>query len=206
MCPLVAGTAGEEVDGMARSPRTLALLIVALGCGVGLASPEPAAAEVVHGRASVSFVGRSTLHDFEGQASPIEFSLEPSADGRWAATVELAVASLDTGNDSRDAKMRDMFEAERFPNIVAEFDVDPERVRPVDDTPGSLPFVLRIRDVERPIEGAVTSWQETETSASFDVSFPVSLDAYGLEAPSALFFIRVGDTVDVHVHVELERQ
>jgi hypothetical protein len=97
--------------------------------------------------------------------------------------------------------MREMLDAPRHPQIQARFrGLDPEVVR----SSGALPFELRIRTVERPMKAIVRNWRQSEREASFDATFDVSLESFELEAPSA-FFLTVGDTVRVSVHVTLER-
>jgi len=184
----------------------LPALALGLSISVPLVTVAPAIAQLVQGQADISFAGHSTLHDFDGHAPSLSFELAPAAEGGWTATVTLPVVSLSTENDSRDEKMRAMLDAEHFPQIAASFDVDPAGVRPEGETPGKLPFRLRIRDVEQPVTAAVTGWTESEARASFDASFPVSLGAFHLKAPRALVFIKVGDTVDVRVHVTLARK
>ena len=161
----------------------------------------PALAQGVRGSAQISFTVSSTLHDLEGTAGSAAVALSQAAYGTWSADVNVPVASLDTGNGWRDSDMRDMLDAAHHPQIKARFrDLDPEKVR----SSGVLPFVLRIRTVERPIQATVQNWRQSERTASFDAAFDVSLKSFQLEAPSR-FFMTVGDAVRVSVHVKLER-
>jgi polyisoprenoid-binding protein YceI len=166
-----------------------------------LAPAATARAQEVVGTLRVALAATSTLHDFEGGAEPVSVSLSQDPSGGWSADVTLAVADLSTGIGWRDESMRSMFEADRHPRILGRVrGVDPEQVR----RSGALAFVLRIRDVERPLTARVTQWQQSERRASFDAAFDVSLAAFGIEAPS-LPFNRVGDVVHVTVHLDLER-
>jgi polyisoprenoid-binding protein YceI len=149
----------------------------------------------------VFFAGTSTLHDFEGTAGSALLSLSQDAAGAWSAQVSVPVAELTTGNGWRDDGMRKMFDDARHPQILGRFrELDAEGVRAT----GRLPFLLRIRTVERPVRASVTNWQQSEREASFDASFDLSLESFQLEAPSTLL-LRVGDAVRVTVHVTLER-
>jgi len=178
-----------------RSTRFTLLLCVVL------ASAGTARAQGARGALDVSFAATSTLHDFEGTAGPLSVSLSQDATRGWSADVAIPVAQMKTGNSRRDESMRSMFDAEHHPQIHGHFrGVDPERVR----SSGKLPFVLQIRDVERPVEARVTHWQQSEVQAEFDAEFDVSLETFQLEAPRVLF-VKVGDTVHVHVHLKLER-
>jgi polyisoprenoid-binding protein YceI len=167
-----------------------------------LFAPAPALAQGVRGSARISFSATSTLHDFQGSAGSAMVALSQAADGTWSADVSVPVAAIETGNRRRDGDMRRMFDAPRHPQIRARFrGVDAEAVR----SSGVLPFLLRIRTVERPVKAVVRNWRQSEREASFDASFDVSLESFQLEAPSA-FFLTVDDTVHVSVHVRLERE
>jgi len=166
-----------------------------------VAATAPALAEGVRGSAQISFTGTSTLHDFEGTAASVAMSLSQGANGAWSADVSVPVAEMKTGNRWRDGDMREMFDAANHPKILGRFrDVDPEKVR----SSGVLPFVLQIRTVERPVKATIQNWKQSDREASFDAAFDVSLESFQLEAPSS-FFLSVGDTIRVTVHVTLER-
>jgi len=161
------------------------------------AEPTIAIAEV-----RVSFTGSSTLHDFGGDAPAVTAPLTRAADGTWSADVAVPVASLDTDNDARDAKMRDMLHADAHPVIRGAFrNVDPDRVR----ASGELRFTLDVGGVSRPMTAHVADWTVAEdgTRLAFVATFDLSLDAFDLEAPTALLFVRVADTVHVRAVVEV---
>jgi polyisoprenoid-binding protein YceI len=160
----------------------------------------------VAGTFRVAFAGTSTLHGFDGAVAPqaLEVRLAAGAD-TWAAEANVPVAAINTGNAWRDANLRAMLDAERFPTIAATFPaIEPREARPASGKrEGSLPFALRIRDVTRQVLGTTSAWRDRPGGVSFDVRFEVSLAAFGLEAPSTLGVVRVGDAVAVTVHVEL---
>jgi polyisoprenoid-binding protein YceI len=161
-----------------------------------------ARADRLQGSLEIGFVGTTTLHDFEGSADPIRVTTETQPDGTWAGEISVPVATLDTGIDARDDNMRALLDAEHYPQIHGRFrDVDAEQLR----RDAVLPFLLRIRDMERPVQAKLSHWQQDdERHARFDADFDVSLAAFGLEAPH-LLLISVHDTVHVTVHVMLER-
>ena len=166
-----------------------------------LAAAGSAHSQDARGVLDVSFSATSTLHDFEGTTGPLSVSLSQAATQGWSADVTIPVAQMKTGNGWRDESMQEMFDAKHHPQILGRFrGVDPERVR----SSGKLPFVLQIKDVERPVEARVTHWQQGERKAEFDAEFDVSLEAFQLEAPQTLF-VSVGDAVHVSVHLKLER-
>jgi len=181
-----------------RIRRLAALLSIA--CGVAFA--QAARADRVEGRIEIAFVGSSTVHDFEGTAAPVRVAIETQPDGTWAGEVSVSVATLNTGIDKRDANLLAMLDAPHHPEIRGRFrGVDAEQMR----QSAVLPFTLRIRDVERPVQAKLSRWtQADERHARFDADFDVSLADFGLEAPRVLF-LSVEDTVHVTVHVALER-
>jgi polyisoprenoid-binding protein YceI len=163
----------------------------------------PCAADEISARLEINFAAKSTLHDFEGSASQITvvMTAEPGDTGLWSTDVEVPVATLDTGSDSRDENMREMFDADHFPTIRAVLrNVDPDAVR----ESRKLPFVLVIRDVEHETIAAVSNWRGDDEEVRFDISFEISLKKFGLEAPGILF-IRVADRVTVTVHATVRR-
>ena len=167
-----------------------------------LAAMAPGArADNGNGTVEISFSATSTLHDFEGSVPALAFAVESGPSDAWGGDVEVPVAAIDTGIDQRDKNLRAWLDAAQYPRIRGRFrDVDPERAH----ASGVLPFLLRIRDVERPAVATVSHWQQQDRTARFDAEFDVLLHDYSLEAPS-LLFVHVGDRVHVTVHVTLER-
>jgi hypothetical protein len=188
--------------------RRLLLLITALST-----LSSPVMAMEWQGACAVHFAGSSTLHDFEGFASCEPFVLQATAAADGGAVVPetvlcVTVAGMQTGNASRDRKMREMFDAARFPQIDGVLSGAPvtELRRQLHDAAGgrgSFPLHLRIRDVEAPAAARVTRLVDDPRGLSFDLEFPVSLAAYRLEPPSVLGLIRVADEVRVKVTVQL---
>jgi hypothetical protein len=186
----------------ARTPRRLAL---SAAFALQALAPIGARALDVAGSCSVAFFSTTTLHDFEGEAPCALLAIEtPDASGRYAARVEVAVAQLKTGISARDKKMREMFEAKKFPRIVASFaGVDPASLRA--RRPGALPFRIAVHGVERAVTPVLSSFAEVPgKSARFRASFELGLRDFGMEGPVAMGFIRVDDKVRVVVDVELE--
>ena len=183
------------------NPRSvrLAHAVAVVAC---LAAIAPGArAENGKGTLEISFSVTSSLHDFEGNVPSVTFAIESGPGGAWDGDVEVPVAAMDTGIDRRDQNLRVMLDAAQYPRIRGRFRaVDPEQVH----ASGVLPFLLQIREVERPVEATISNWQQDDRTARFDAEFDVSLRDCALEAPHVLF-MSVGDRVHVTVHVTLER-
>jgi len=180
--------------------RALSLALLLLGS----LAPWRASAQAVAGNCRVQFFATSTLHDFEGDAPCALLTIDPpDANGVYLARAEVAVAQLHTGISARDKKMREMFEAKRFPRITASFDrVDPSALRR--GSAGAIPFRISFHGVERSVTPSVSNWSEVPgESARFSASFELSLRDFGIEPPIAMGFMRVGEKVTVVVAVEL---
>jgi polyisoprenoid-binding protein YceI len=182
---------------------------LALRCALALAACAPLAARAldVAGTCSVQFFGTSTLHDFDGTAPCALLAIDaPDADGRYSARAEVAVAQMDTGISARDKKMREMFEAKKFPRIVATFaPVDASALRA--KRAGALPFRIVMHGVARDITPELADFSEVAgENAHFTASFELSLADFGMKAPVAMGFIRVGDKVRVVVEVDLAKK
>ncbi len=184
--------------------RLFILLCLALmGHSAGLS------AETWRGEARVTFAGTSTLHDWEGNVSAKPFTAEVAlVEGkvdRFQAEFKVVVAEMDTENEGRDENLRKAMRAEQHPAVLGKVDV---RIPPevVQGSSGKVPIVLRLLGKDVTVEGTIENWREEKSQVSFDYSFRVSLAASGIEIPSFLFFIRVGDEIAVHSRVVLSRR
>jgi polyisoprenoid-binding protein YceI len=174
------------------------VMLVALSCSAQAADIDTAGAQAT---STIRFVGSSSLHDWEGQVPPIRTALHDSAlTGDWSGDLVIPVAALDTGNESRDARMREMFHADRWPEIrVAIRGVEPDVVARTRE----LVVPLTIGEVTHDVTTKITDWKRQGDRASFDVTARVSLESFGLEAPSVLGLVRVADEVNVQAHVDV---
>lgn len=201
--------------------RLMSASFIALGCCLSTlyAAPEPQVGQTWQGQAAVRFSCTSTLHNFSGEV-PCEtfqctFVVDPNS-GKAAirADIDALVQKMNTHNKKRDKNLRKMFQADRFPRIhVTVLDADAERTRPVFQTllpdqpprekPGTLPLLLKIREVQRPLVGQVSHLQIHADHVSFQMNFEISLKAFNLKPPSVLGLIRVGDRIRLQADVTL---
>lgn len=174
------------------------LLFVAI---IGVAPACDAEDVGAQATSAIGFLGSSSLHEWEGKAAPIHTALHASAlTGDWSGDLVIPVATLDSGNATRDARMRAMFHADRFPDIrVALRGVDPAVVARTFE----LIVPLTIGDVTREVRTNIRGWKREDGRVSFDANAVVSLQAFGLEAPSVLGLVRVADEVKVQAHVDV---
>jgi len=178
-----------------------ALSLVAL-CGAPAFASDARTAKV-EATSEIRFTGSSPLHDWEGKAPPVHSTLsESTIPGQWNTDLVIPVAGLDSDEPSRDARMREMFRADRWPDIHVEIrDIDPAAT----SRSGELVASLTIGDVTRDVTTRITNWKEDGDRASFDAGAVVSLKAFSLDAPTVLGLIRVADEVKVNAHVTIEK-
>ncbi len=161
----------------------------------------------IQGTCDVRFFGTSTLHDFDGTVRSIPFTAAVSRDAAGNPVVpsvelEFPVADMRTGIETRDGKMREMFQSDRYPVIRAEVkDVEAGRFREAmrNAQGGKVPLdvTVLIRGVQRKVQATAYNWKEKGGRVGFDIEFPLSLKEFELKAPSVIGLIRVGDRVVV---------
>lgn len=136
----------------------LALAPAGLGAQTAEEGPatEMAAWEVDANHSRVGFSVRHFFTPVEGEFDDydVDLSFDPEAPENGHVRVTIDAASVDTGNDRRDADLRgpSFFEAETFPELSFESD----RIERISDTEFIVHGKLTIRDVTRPIELEVT--------------------------------------------------
>lgn len=178
----------------------------------GVELPGAGVWKLDRGHAEVAFVGRHLmLTRVRGRFRDVEATVELDEDPthvRVEATV--GVASVDTGDDTRDGHLRsaDLFDVERHPTATFR-----STTVELQGSRGAVPGDLTIRGVTRPVElqvsflGAVVDpWGNQraafEAAASIDredwgLTWNVALDAGGL---------LVSRRIDLDIHVELVRE
>jgi len=174
----------------------------------------PVSARELSGTCTVTFIGSSTLHDFNGKAACNPFALTvtavpPGEAQLGSILLTVPVADMSTGIERRDRTMRAMFESELFPLITGRLAAVPlkELRRQIHEsaTNGSeFTLLLHIRNVEQPIKARVTRLIDSTESFNVDLAFTLSLATFLLEPPTVLGFIRVADAVKVKVNVQLD--
>jgi len=187
---------------MKRNASVPAALLTGLLAAAWGASPAQAAPETWHGTGQVEFHATSTLKDFSGTApvEPFHFLVEAHPETVTAGgTATVAVAVLDSRHAKRDANMRRMFDADRFPLVSGVLPLSP--LDPA--APDGVPLRLTIRDRTQEVPARVSEWTRQPDRIEFNLEFTVSLQAFDLSPPVFMGFLRVGDAVQVHVRVVL---
>lgn len=178
-----------------------------------LAAPlaATAATSTYLGRCDITFdVQKTIIKNFSGTAACEPFEITATDDKIDIPVIAVQVATMETGNSSRDEDMRTMFEHETFPLIrgnAESFAADEflTSEQEIARTPDEISFALTIRDITQKITATVTQPQINESSISATLVFDLSLSSFELDPPTFLGIIKVKDTVKVKVAMTLER-
>lgn len=163
-----------------------------------------------NGRADITFSGTSTLHDWSGRVAAQPFLTRVSTDSsgrptRVRSSVIIETAGMDTAEPRRDENMRKAMKTAEHPLIRAEIDVPADKIATDLKTPAQLPMTVSLLGRPLPVTGTVSSFKRQGGSITFDLDFTLSMKAGGISVPSVLYFIRVGDVVNIHAAVTLSQ-
>jgi polyisoprenoid-binding protein YceI len=184
----------------------------------GLASaqqPAPAAApgakalarswRVKSEASSLSYTLKHKLHEMEGKARPTEGRARLLPDGTLQVAVRANVVDFDSGNANRDAHMKEVVEAHKFPFV--EFKGLASGVKVPDSFPAEVPVTLKgqvtFHGQKRPVEVPLKVTFTSASEASAEGSFGISLEAFKIERPS-LLMVKVDDNLLLEPRLVLE--
>jgi polyisoprenoid-binding protein YceI len=198
--------------------KALSSRAIALSTLLIAAAPDPMPWNVDASHSGIHFTVNHFFTPVTGQFTDYEIDLSFDRERPENSTVrvEIDVASVETGNDDRDAHLlsADFFDAERFPTITFESD----EVRRVGGGALKATGTLRIRDesrrVELPIErlGVKDIPSEmramlggVEQIASFRSQLRIDRSDYGVGSGSWAAALVVGHDVDIEIAIEANR-
>ena len=185
------------------------MLAAALAALVPIAlsqAPAPARTFSVAPGSVLSYRLVHKFHAVEGVTNAVEGRARLFPDGGVQVAVRARVDSFDSGNGNRDAHMREVTEAARVPFVwlkaiapgPAPEDGSPERHLVLDAE-------LTFHGVARRLAIPVKVRFDSTSRATAEASFPVSLEAYGVERPS-LLFVKVDDRLEISATLVLEEE
>ncbi|MEX2607604.1 MAG: YceI family protein [Kiritimatiellia bacterium] len=165
--------------------------------------------------AVATFDGTSTLHDFTGSgtSAPTRATWIPLEEGRGvlsAKGIAFEVKSLSTDHKKRDKNMMKMFDPETHPLITGEIkDLrlgDPKAGKKEGQEADKQDLTIQLNGKTLTVPITITTFQTEGDAISFTCSFSLSLEEAGLQRPSVLGLIRVGDNIALTVYVTLTPQ
>lgn len=173
-----------------------------------MAATSPRAGFTVLPQSKLWVDGTSSVRSFSCKATDFNVDLD-AGPGLTAAvlsgqkavktvTVTVPAAKLDCGNGTMNDHMRESIKAAEAPTIqfkLASYDIAPKDGAVSGTLKGSLSLGGTTRDIEIP----VTATNKGDGTLDVVGTYPLSLKAFGLKAPSLMFGrIKVGDVVKVN--------
>jgi len=151
-------------------------------------------------QSKVEFTLDTTFHTVHGtfqvKSGAIQFN---SQGGPASGDLVVSAASGDSGSKSRDHKMtHDILEAEKYPDITFTARQMKGTLAPSGASQFQLEGVLTLHGQQHPLTLDIKA-EVQGNSLSADTSFAVPYIKWGMKNPSALF-LRVNDTVQIHIH------
>jgi polyisoprenoid-binding protein YceI len=149
----------------------------------------------------IDYTGSAPAHDWTGTSRRVRgrVRLDTADPAQTAVMVTVPAATFDSGNSTRDAKMRRVLETERYPDV--RFEAEAIRVEAWTRTEagyagrwrvaGPLRFHGRTHRVEADVRLRLGA-----DSLTADVRFPVSLTRFEVDRPR-LLFIPIADTIRI---------
>ncbi|HUL61310.1 MAG TPA: YceI family protein [Anaeromyxobacteraceae bacterium] len=151
----------------------------------------------------------ATFHEVRGVTHEVEGRARVLSDGTVQVMVRAPVASFDSGNGNRDAHMKEVTDAARFPFVVLKaVGSAPSLAGPAGTAVPAEPVRIALRGelifhgVARPVEAPVEVRFAEGERATARTTFPVSLTAHGVERP-ALLFVKVDDRIEIEAGLAL---
>lgn len=191
--------------------RAFPALLVAAALCVGLLAPSTASAQRVlapvdSGASVIDYTGSAPMHDWTGTSRDVAGTLVLDLDAPDSSRVALRapVASFDSGNERRDAKMREVTEAETYPLVrFRATEIRPVRWGRSSDghsgrwaVRGDLTFHGQTHPIEATVDVRVS-----DDSVRARAQFPVSLTRFEVERPTLLWVAPIGDTIRIDARI-----
>jgi polyisoprenoid-binding protein YceI len=188
----------------------LALYATLLLSTPALAQDPAAAARLYSVRladSSLSYKLKHKLHEVMGTARPTEGKARLLPDGTLQVAVRANVADFDSGNANRDAHMKEVTEAAKFPTI--EFKGVASGLKLPATFPAKLPVVLKgqltFHGVKQAVEVPLEVLFNSATDVTAEGRFQISLESYKVERPS-LLMVKVDDALVLETKFLLQQE
>lgn len=193
-----------------------------LAAGIGIvsivsaqpaAAPAPVAApagaatfSVAQANSTVTYEVIHKLHKVRGSSKKIEGKARILADGKAQVMVRVPVDSFDSQNVNRDAHVKEVVEAARYPMV--EIKASADGVAPPATFPSTVEKTFNAevsfhgvkKQLQLPVKLTFDSADKVHATASLGLSF----DEFKIERPS-LMFVKVEDTIKIEADLVLNK-
>ena len=150
-------------------------------------------------KGQIVFHMKHKLHKFDGVTHAVEGRAHVSGDQVQVA-VRARVESFDSGDSNRDAHMKEVIEAARFPFV----EIKAASELPLKNDERHLEAAADFHGVQKLIDVPIKITWDNDRRARVECHFTISLEAFGVERPS-LMFTRVEDALPIEVNLQFVR-
>lgn len=195
----------------------LTLFLSFLHAGIAFAQPAPAPApaqaapaaaqlySVVQAKSSLTFHIVHKLHRVDGTSNKVEGKVRLLPDGKAQVMLRVASDSFDSKNVNRDAKVKEIVEASKFPLI--EFKALGEGVTlPAGGGTLDKTFKAQIsfHGVQKTIDLPIKLTVGPDGTVRAQTTIALSVDEFKIEKPS-LMFVKIDDELKIDADVVLSK-
>lgn len=151
---------------------------------------------------NIRYLLKSPLHDVHGHSEDVDGTALIAKDGKGSVSIRVPVESFESGNHSRDSRMQEVTEANRFPWV--ELKATCHQVQPPEGFPSvivrSCKARLKFHGLEQDLEVPVTITYETGNRIYVKSNFSISLESFQVERPK-IAFMKVDDTLQIEANL-----
>lgn len=143
------------------------------------------------------------LHKVSGVSRQVDGKVKLVPEGATQVAVSVPVESFDSGNVNRDAHMKEIVEAARFPQVEIKAVANKSVIVPTSfPTTGEATFKaqLKFHGIQKLLDLPVKMTWNSADQVHAEAAFSISLDEFKVERPS-LLFAKVEDAVRIEVDV-----
>lgn len=188
---------------------------LAAGFGLSVVSAQPAAAPAASPAANFSVATASSsvtyevihkLHKVRGTSKKVEGKARILPDGKAQVMVRVPVDSFDSQNVNRDAHVKEVVEAARYPTVDIKATAEGIALPATFPSTVEKTFTAEVsfhgvkKQLQVPVKLSFDSADKVHATASLNVSF----DEFKVERPS-LMFVKVDDAIKIEADLILNK-
>jgi polyisoprenoid-binding protein YceI len=195
--------AAVDAAGVGRRAAILLVALTAAAAGVP-SSPSPGVRTLAvdAGTSTIRFHVVHKFHDIAGTSTRVEGKAVMSEDGTVLAMVRVPVATFDSGEANRDANMREVLEASKYPFVVFKGRAQLGRGAQPTTGPATMNGEVELHGVKQPVVVPLSVDPSGDGAVRVRGTFDVSLQAHHVERPS-LLFVKIDDRCRIDVDLVL---
>jgi len=179
--------------------------MIALGLALTLfsaAPDQPRSFTILSEKSQLAFHVVHKLHQIEGLSKGAEGRARVLPDGTVQVQVQARVAEFDSGNENRDAHVKEVVEAVKYPVVTFKGLGAGVKLPESGTSTVTLKGQLTFHGVTQPIDVPINLERVDAQHLNAEGTFSVSLEAFKVERPE-LLLVKVDDKMDIQLKLQL---